>query len=347
MRKTILGTSDLEVSQLSLGTMTFGTQTGEADAHRQIDMALAAGINLIDTAEMYPVNPVTAENVGKTEEIIGRWVAGSGRRNEAVIATKITGSNGGIVRNGRGIDGETIVEAVETSLKRLKTDVIDLYQLHWPNRGSYHFRQYWSYTPGRDAKDEIEANMVETLEAMAGLQKAGKVRHFGLSNESAWGTAEWLRLAGQIGAPRMVSIQNEYSMMCRLFDTDLGELCVRENVDLLAYSPLATGLLTGKYRGGNIPEGSRLAINKDLSGRSNPRAHAAVDAYFGIAERHGLDPVHMALAFCRQRPFMGAAIFGATTSEQLDHILAGTELELTAEVQDEINTANRANPMPF
>ncbi len=347
MQKQKLGTSTLEVSPLALGTMTFGTQTSEADAHTQIDMALAAGINLIDTAEMYPVNPVTAENVGKTEEIVGRWIAASGRRDEAVIATKITGSNGGFVRDGRGIDGETIVEAVEASLRRLQTDVIDLYQLHWPNRGSYHFRQYWTYRPGDDAPEEIAANMVEVLEAMERLRRDGKVREFGLSNESAWGTAEWLRLARETGAPRMVSIQNEYSMLCRLFDTDLGELCCRERVGLLAYSPLATGLLTGKYRGGAVPEGSRMSINKTLNGRVNPRSIEAIEAYAEIAERHGLDLVALALAFCKARPFMGSVIFGATHADQLERILSGAELVLSDEILSEIDAANRTHPMSF
>ncbi|RYH11638.1 aldo/keto reductase [Tropicimonas sp. IMCC6043] len=347
MRRTLLGTSDLEVSQFALGTMTFGSQTSEADAHRQIDMALDAGIDLVDTAEMYPVNPVRAETVGRTEEIIGRWIAASGRRGEIVLATKITGENGGTVRGGRGIHGDTMIEAVDSSLKRLQTDVIDVYQLHWPNRGSFHFRQHWDYVPGGGTKAEIEANIVEVLEAMTRLQREGKVRHFGLSNESTWGTAAWLRLAAEIGAPRMISIQNEYSMLCRQFDTDLAELAVREEVGLLAYSPLGTGLLTGKYRGGAVPPGSRMSINANLSGRANPRAHAAVEAYAAIAERHGLDLVHMSLAFCAARPFMGSVIFGATGVDQLEHILAGIGMTLSEEVRNEINAAHRDHPMPF
>ena len=347
MRSKILGTSDLVVSQLSLGTMTFGTQTDEKDAHRQIDMALEAGINLVDTAEMYPVNPVRAETVGKTEEIVGRWISSSGRRDEIVLATKITGANGGFCRGGRGIDAGSIAEAIEGSLRRLQTDVIDLYQLHWPNRGSYHFRQNWDYAPGPETSEEIEANMVEVLAALDGLQKAGKVRHFGLSNESAWGTSEWLRLARENGLPRMVSIQNEYSLMCRIFDTDLAELSQREQVDLLAFSPLATGLLTGKYLGGAVPAGSRMSINKSLGGRNGPRVTDAVKAYVAVAERHGLDPVHMSLAFCLARPFMGSAIFGATSSAQLEHILAGSELTLSEEVLSDLNAAHRAHPMPY
>ncbi|PRY24918.1 aryl-alcohol dehydrogenase-like predicted oxidoreductase [Aliiruegeria haliotis] len=347
MQKHPLGTSALEVSDLCLGTMTFGTQTPEVDAHRQIDMALAAGINFIDTAEMYPVNPVRAENIGKTEEIIGNWIATSGRRDDIVLATKITGANGGICREGRGIDAETLIEAVDGSLQRLKTDVIDLYQLHWPNRGSYHFRQYWDFDPSTQNRAETEANMVLVLEALGRLQRQGKIREVGLSNESAWGTSEWLRLATQTGGPRMISIQNEYSLMCRLFDTDLAELCVNERVGLLAYSPLATGLLTGKYLDGKVPEGSRMDINAALGGRNTPRSAAAVAAYVGIAQARGLDPVHMALAFCRSRPFMGSAIFGATTSEQLQRILAGRDLVLDAETLKDINEAHRGHPMPY
>ncbi|SFC70370.1 aldo/keto reductase [Tropicimonas isoalkanivorans] len=347
MKTKRLGASDLEVTDLCLGTMTFGTNTDAADAHRQLDMALDAGIDFIDTAEMYPVNPVRAETVGRTEEIVGAWIAASGRRDDIVLATKISGANGGFVRDGRGIHPDTLVEAADASLSRLKTDVIDIYQLHWPNRGSYHFRQNWTYDPSTQNREETEAHMVEALEAMADLQKAGKIRHFGLSNESAWGTAEWLRLAGQTGGPRMVSIQNEYSLLCRLFDTDLAELSVNEDVPLLAYSPLAAGLLTGKYRHGEVPAGSRMSINETLAGRVTPRAHEAVEAYLSVAETHGLDLVHMALAFCRARPFMGSVILGATTSAQLEHILQGRDLVLSEEVLKELDEIHRTHPMPF
>lgn len=346
MQRRLLGTSDLEVSEFCLGTMTFGTQTGEADAHRQLSRALDGGINFLDTAEMYPVNPVRAETAGDTEAIIGRWVAASGRRDEYVLATKIAGP-GRAIRPGRHIDAESLVEAVEGSLGRLQTDRIDLYQLHWPNRGSYHFRQNWDYDPsGRDPA-AIEADMVEVLEAMDQLRRDGKVRHFGLSNETAWGTAQWLRLAAETGTPRMVSIQNEYSLMCRLFDTDLAELALAETVGLLAYSPLATGLLTGKYRGGAVPPGSRMAVNGNLGGRVTDRAMAAVEAYAAVAADHGLDLAQMALAFCRGRPFMGAVILGASSEAQLDHILAGAGLALDEAVLEALNAAHRGHPMPF
>ena len=344
-----LGTSDLEVTEFCLGTMTFGTNTPEEDAHAQLSMALDAGINFLDTAEMYPVNPVRAETVGVTEEIVGRWFAGpgKGRRDDYVLATKITGANGGFCRDGRGIDGETIRSAVDASLARLQTDAIDLYQLHWPNRGSYHFRQYWDYDPSHQDRAATEANMREVLAAMSELRDTGKVRHFGLSNETAWGTAEWLRLAEEMDAPRMVSIQNEYSLVCRLFDTDLAELAINEKVDLLAYSPLGAGLLTGKYAGGARPQGSRASVNGDLGGRITPRSEAAAAAYAGIAARHGLSAVHMALAWCLTRPFMGSVIFGATSAAQLGHILEGVGTTLPQEVLDEIAAVHRAHPMPY
>lgn len=347
MRRHPLGTSDLIVPDLCLGTMTFGTQTPEEDGHRQIDMALEAGIDFLDTAEMYPVNPVRAETVGVTETIIGNWVAKSGRRSDVTIATKISGQNGSFVRPGRPIDGEAMFEAVEGSLKRLQTDVIDLYQLHWPNRGSYQFRQNWTYDPSQQNREETRANMIEVLEAMAKLQAAGKVREFGLSNESAWGTAEWLRLASDMGAPRMISIQNEYSLMCRMFDTDLAELCVNEKVGLLAFSPLATGLLTGKYQGGAVPEGSRKSLNPSMSGRDGPRSSAAVAAYLDIAAKHGLDPVHLALGFCQTRPFMGSVIFGATTTAQLETVIAGKDVAIGKEVLKDLTKAHMAHPMPY
>lgn len=349
MRTRILGTSDLEVTEFCLGTMTFGTQTQQDDAHAQIERALEAGINFLDTAEMYPVNPVTAENVGKTETIIGNWLGGAGktRRGDIVVATKITGANPGFCRQGRGIDGETIRTAVEGSLQRLQTDVIDLYQLHWPNRGSYHFRQYWNFDPSKQDVEAAEANMREVLTAMTELKAAGKVRHFGLSNESAWGTAQWLRLAKEMDAPRMVSIQNEYSLLCRIFDTDLAELAVNERVDLLAYSPLAAGLLTNKYADGAMPKGSRASINGTLGGRINERSQIATAAYVEIAQRHGVSPISLALAFCTTRPFMGSIIFGATTLDQLEQILTGLDTTLPEAALEEITAVHRANPMPF
>lgn len=347
MRMNELGRTGLKVSELCLGSMTWGTQNTMDEGHAQIDMALDHGVNFVDTAEMYPVNPVAAENVGKTESIIGAWNARSGRRAEIVLATKMSGVNGGFVRDGQGITAATITEGVEGSLKRLQTDYIDLYQLHWPNRGSYMFRQNWEFDPSNQNRDETIANMHEVLEALGKMVEAGKIRHVGLSNESAWGTAMWLRASDEGHGPRMVSIQNEYSLLCRLFDTDLSELCVNEDVGLLAFSPLATGLLSGKYKRDVTPKGSRRDINGDLGGRVTERVWGAVEAYEAIAAKHGLDINQMALAWCRTRPFMASAIFGATKMEQLKVALGSVEVVLSDEVLGEIGAAHKAHPMTY
>ncbi|MGI9368859.1 MAG: aldo/keto reductase, partial [Ruegeria sp.] len=233
MKMKPLGRTGIMVSDLCLGTMTFGTQTTESDAHRQMDLALSAGINFLDAAEMYPVNPVSKETVGRTEEILGNWnAANPERRGEFIMATKHSGEGFAGARNGAPISAETIPEAVEGSLRRMQTDYIDLYQFHWPNRGSYMFRQNWNFDPSGQNRDEVLANMEECLEALQRQVDKGNIRAFGLSNESAWGTAQWLRLAEQTGTPRVASIQNEYSILCRFFDTDMAELSLNEDVGL-------------------------------------------------------------------------------------------------------------------
>lgn len=347
MQKIELGRSGILVSEWCLGTMTYGNQTGQADAHAQMDRALAAGISFWDTAEMYPVNPVRAETVGLSEQIIGNWFAATGRRAEVQIATKVAGPNPNFVRGGRGFDGPTIPQAVDASLRRLQTDVIDLYQLHWPERGSYMFRQNWTFDPSGQNRAVTLAHMDDVLGAMAEVVKAGKVRAFGLSNESCWGTTRWIDRSAAIDAPRVASVQNEYSLLCRMYDTDLAEMAVNEGVTLLAFSPLAAGLLTGKYQGGAVPEGSRITLNPDLSGRKTPRAFTAVAAYQALAAAHGLDPVHMALAWHRTRPFASCPIFGATSVEQLDRILSGVEVGLSDELVKSINALHRDHPMPY
>lgn len=347
MKMNPLGTTGMVVSELCLGTMTYGTQTPEDDAHRQIDTALAAGVNFIDTAEMYPVNPVRAETTGRSEEILGSWHKKTGRRGDYILATKHSGEGLAAVRDGAPISSKTIAATVEGSLKRLQTDYIDLYQFHWPNRGSYMFRKNWNFDPSSQNREETLDNMRDCLGALQQQVDKGNIRAFGLSNESAWGTAQWLRLAEEGLGPRVASIQNEYSLICRMYDTDLAELSVNEEVGLLAFSPLGTGLLTGKYQQGAVPEGSRKSIVPELGGRHSPRVYDAVQAYLDIAQRHGLDPVHMALAWCRTRPFMASAIFGATTQVQLEQALKSVELELTSEVLEEINLAHRAHPMPY
>lgn len=347
MKMKPLGRTGIEVSELCLGTMTFGTQTPEAEAHAQMEMARDHGINFFDAAEMYPVNPISAETVGWTEEIVGNWFEKTGRRDEVVMATKHSGAGFKHARDGAPISAKTIPEAIEGSLRRLKTDVIDLYQFHWPNRGSYMFRQNWAFDPSQQDRAATLAHMEEALEALQAQVEKGNIRAFGLSNESAWGTAEWLRIAGEKGGPRVASIQNEYSLLCRLYDTDLAELSVNEDVGLLAFSPLAAGLLTGKYQHGRVPEGSRMSIVENLGGRKSARVFDAVDAYLAIAQTHGIDPIHMAMAFTLQRPFMCSSIFGATRIEQLEHLLKCTEVTLSDEVMKDINDAHRAHPMPY
>ena len=346
MQKLPLGRSDIMVTEWCLGTMTYGNQTPEDDAHTQIDMALDAGINFLDTAEMYPVNPVRAETVGVTEEIVGNWIAKSGRRDELVIATKV-GGDSAMIRDGEGYDGKIIPKTIDASLKRLKTDVIDLYQMHWPMRGSYMFRQNWTYDPSGQNRQETLDHMMEVLEALGDAVKAGKIRSIGMSNESAWGMTKWCDLAEQAGLPRMVSVQNEYSLLCRLYDTDMAEMAVNEDVTLLSFSPLACGLLTGKYQNGALPAGSRMAINGDLGGRKSERVFDATQAYLDLAAAHGLDPVHMSMAWQRTRPFPVSAIFGATTKEQLAQILAGRDVVLDPAVVAEIDQCHRAHPMPY
>ncbi len=342
-----LASGALELSELCLGAMNWGSLDSEAEGHSQIDMALDHGVNCIDTAEMYPVNPILAETVGLSEEITGRWFARTGRRADVVLATKVTGSNGGFVREGRGFNGAVIRETIDASLKRLQTDYIDIYQLHWPNRGSYMFRQNWDYDPSAQNKAETLDHMRDVLSALQEAVAAGKVRHFGLSNESAWGMAMWLATAREMGAPEAVTIQNEYSLLCRMFDTDLAELCANEKVGLMAFSPLAVGLLTGKYQGGAVPEGSRMSTQPELGGRNSPRVGTAVAAYLDIAKKHGLDPVHLALAFCRTRPFMATAIFGARNADQMARALGSVEVELSDEVLAEVTQAHKAHPLPY
>ena len=342
-----LGRTGLMVSELCLGSMTWGSQNTPEEGHAQIDRALDAGINFVDTAEMYPVNPIRAETVGRSEEIIGDWFAKGGARDRMILASKHSGAGFAHARDGAPISSATIAQTVEGNLRRLKTDYIDLYQFHWPNRGSYMFRQNWTFDPSTQDKAATMAHMEDALGALQKLVDEGKIRAFGLSNESAWGTAQWLRKSEEGHGPRVASIQNEYSLLCRIYDTDLAELSVNEDVGLLAFSPLAAGLLSGKYQGGAVPSGSRMDLNGDLGGRKTDRVFPAVQAYLDIADAHGLDPVHMALAWCRTRPFMCSAIFGATTMAQLDRALGSVDVTLSNEVLEAITATHRAHPMPY
>lgn len=347
MRYNELGRTGIKVSELCLGSMTWGTQNTLEEGHEQIDAALDLGVNFIDTAEMYPTNPVLAENVGRTEEIIGEWIAKTGRRDDFVLATKITGIGQRMVRDGAAITAVTLREAVEGSLARLKTDVIDVYQLHWPNRGSYHFRQNWAFDASTQDKASAEASMLEILQEVQRLENEGKIRHFALSNESAWGTAKWLQLARDHNLPRVQSIQNEYNLLCRHFDLDMAELNHHEDVSLLAFSPIAAGLLSGKYKEDVTPAGSRRDLNAGLGGRITPRVWPAVEAYGEVAQRHGLDLAQMALAWCLTRPFMTSAIFGATSISQLETAIGAADLVFSDEVLADIAIVHKAHPVPY
>ncbi len=342
-----LGNSDIQVSEICLGSMTWGTQNSEAEGHAQIDYALDHGVNFIDTAELYPAIPMTSRTTGRTEEIIGSWLAKSGRRDDIILATKVAGKGNTDVQDGIEINPEKIRVSVEGSLRRLQTEYIDLYQLHWPNRGSYAFRKNWTFDPSHQDTAATLEHIEQTLACLAELVDAGKIRTIGLSNESCWGTARFLRVAEERGYPRVVSLQNEYSLLYRLYDLDLAELSHHENVGLLPYSPLACGMLTGKYADGARPEGSRMTITEDMYGRANDDLWNVIDAYISTARKHGLQPAQMAIAFCNQRPFVTSSIIGATSVDQLGINLGAADVRLDDAVLEDIQAIYRRHPMPF
>jgi len=340
-----LGHTDIDVSLICLGTMTWGCQNTEEQAHEQMDYALERGVNFWDTAELYAVPP-EEHTQGLTETYIGNWFAKTGRRDEVVLASKIAGPGFPWIRGGAAIDKQQLNNALEGSLKRLQTDYIDLYQLHWPNRGNYHFGQQWDFNP-KFNPDSVRENFLEVLETLDGFIKEGKLRAIGLSNETAWGTSQYLHLAEEKGLPRMASIQNEYSLLCRLFEPDLAEIALAEDCGLLAWSPLATGMISGKYLDGARPKGSRWSIEGRIIHRDTPQAQAAVRAYMDIAAKHGLDVCQMALAFVNQQPFVTANIIGATTMEQLKTNIDSIDVKLSDEVLRDIEKVYRDYPMPF
>jgi aryl-alcohol dehydrogenase-like predicted oxidoreductase len=334
MKMKKLGRTDVMVSEICLGTMTWGLQNTEAEGHEQMDYALEQGVNFFDTAEMYAV-PASAPTYGKTEEIIGTWFKKTGNRDKVILASKVAGGGRPWVRGGRGIDAAGVREAVEGSLRRLQTDVIDLYQIHWPRRGHYHFEGSWDYNPYTQNRDEVLPNILEVHAEMGKLVREGKIRYFGLSNESAWGTMQYLRQATELGLPRVQSIQNEYNFLRRYYDMDLAELAFHEDVGLLAYSPLAAGALSGKYLGGVLPPGTRGAISGSAY-RNNQYTEPAIRAYIALAEKHGLDINQMAIAFCLTKPFMTSVIIGATTMDHLRTNIAAAGLTLSQDVLDGI-----------
>ena len=343
-----LGQSELRVSSYCLGTMTFGESTSEKDGHEQIDLSIDAGINFFDTAEMYPTCPLRPETTGDTEVIIGNWIdKNRSKRSDIILATKISGIGYEAVRSGEGINRDSIKVAIEGSLQKLKTDYVDLYQLHWPNRGSYHFRQNWNYNPSNQDTKKANENILEVLESLSEIQKEGKIRYIGLSNETCWGTIQFLKYLKNFPNLKLVSTQNEYSLLCRLYDLDMAEMSHHENISLLAYSPLAGGFLTGKYLHGSVPKNSRLSRVSSLFGRINENSTLAVKEYVSLARSFNLEPVHMALAFCNQRPFMGSVIFGATDKLQLTKIINGLDIVLSDELLDELNKLYKKYPITF
>ena len=347
MKYRKLGRSGLDVSLIGLGTMTWGEQNTEAEAHEQLDYALARGINLIDTAEMYPVPPL-AQTQGLTETYIGTWLASRKRRQDVVLASKVAGpvrdpKRPGHIRDGKTfLDRKNLTAALDASLKRLRTDYLDLYQLHWPDRTTATFGKLaYPWTEG-----EQTVAIEETLSVLQDFVREGKVRHVGVSNETPWGVAQFLKHAENQGLPRIVSIQNAYSLLNRVFESGLSEFSRHEDVGLLAYSPLAMGMLCGKYLDGARPEGARLTRYERFTRYSNPQAEAATAEYVALARRLGLSPTHMALAFINQQPFVTSNLIGATTLAQLKENIDSVEVTLPQEALDGIAQIHARHPNP-
>lgn len=344
MKTSLLGGSGIRVSRICLGTMTFGQQNTPADAQRQLDAALEAGVNFIDSAEMYPF-PANAETFGRSEAIIGEWLKARGNRHRVVLATKVTGPGerfdyirGGDLKH----DRRHLEAALEGSLRRLGTDYVDLYQIHWPDRNA----NYFGRLDYRHHAEDTFTPLEETLGVLGDLVAAGKVRAVGLSNETPWGVMTYLRLADSLGLPRVVAVQNPYNLLNRSFEIGLSEVALREDCGLLAYSPLAAGTLSGKYLGGARPPGARLSLFGQFDRYLGESALAATRAYVELAREHGLDPTRMAIADVVSQPFVTSAIIGATTMEQLESNLAAADTVLPAEVVEAIATIHRAAPNP-
>ncbi len=336
--------STLEVSSLGLGTMTFGEQNSEADAHAQLDLAVSRGINLIDTAEMYPVPP-RPETQGLTESYIGSWLKARGNREKVVLASKVAGpvrGNDASIRLDQALDRKNIRIALEASLKRLNTDYLDLYQLHWPQRQTNFFGSL-NY---RYSKSNATVTLLETLEALNEQVRAGKIRYIGVSNETPWGVMRYLQLAEKHELPRIVTIQNPYSLLNRSFEVGLAEISQHEGIELLAYSCLAFGTLSGKYLNGARPAGARNTLFSRFTRYSGEQAQQAVAEYVALAQRHQLDPAQMALAFVRQQPFVASTLLGATTLEQLKRNLDSYHLQLDEEVMAGLETIHRRFTFP-
>ncbi|BFM06584.1 aldo/keto reductase [Halioxenophilus aromaticivorans] len=349
MRYSQLGTSSLEVSRACLGTMTWGTQNTQQDADEQIEYALRHGINFIDTAEMYSIPP-NAESYGKTETIIGNWLARNpSKRSKFVLASKIAPGMS-YIRDGRPLCKETIIEAVDTSLSRLQTDYIDLYQLHWPNRTSPHFGKHFPnhYRVSKANSEEHTAGMLDVLEGLNVCVKAGKIRYCGLSDDTPWGIATYLKLSEQHNLPRMVSIQNEFNLLHSKDWPYLVEHCAMERVAFLPWSPLAAGMLSGKYLNGARPEGSRWTLTqRNGLFRDTPLAAEAVQAYVDLAKEHSITPSQLAIAWCDQVDGVTSTIIGATSMAQLEEDINAFDITLSDDLKSAILTVLKKYPAPF
>jgi aryl-alcohol dehydrogenase-like predicted oxidoreductase len=337
-----LGNTDLDVSTICLGTMTWGEQNTQEQAFEQMDFALSNGVNFWDTAELYAVPP-RKETYGDTEEIIGKWFEKTKKRKEVILATKVAGPARDYLRNGENsFTGPNLESALNNSLKRLKTDYIDLYQLHWPERNVNNFGRL-GYVHKENSWNQFE----DVLGELDKYIKAGKIRYVGLSNETPWGTLNFLQLSKDKNLPRMMSIQNPYNLLNRTYEVGLAEVSIREQVGCLAYSPLASGYLTGKYRNKNFPKGSRMQRDWDFWTRyRKPNTEAAVELYFKICEKHNLNMTQMSIKFCEIQEFMTSVIIGATTMEQLKSDIESVNVNLTNDVIEEINQVQTIYPNP-
>jgi aryl-alcohol dehydrogenase-like predicted oxidoreductase len=341
-----LGNTGLDVSLIGLGTMTWGEQNNLQEACEQMDYAVAQGINFFDAAEMYPVPP-RPETTGETERCIGQWLTQTGKRSEIVLASKVSGRADTIpdwkhIRGGPRLSRDHIRRAIEGSLERLQTDYVDLYQVHWPERATNFFgKRGYVHVPGADG-----IAIEDTLNALSELVDEGLVKHVGLSNETPWGVMEYLRLASERGLAKVVSIQNVYNLLSRQFETGLAEMAIREEVGLLAYSPLAFGVLSGKYLGGKMPAGSRLALFERFARYGSPQSTSATEAYKEIADNHGISLAQMSLAFVCQQPFVTSNLIGATNMQQLSENIEAVNVKLSEEVLAEIEAIHNRYPDP-
>ena len=343
MKYTTLPNTNIKVSKICLGSMTWGNQNTETEGHEQLDYAFEQGINFIDTAELYPV-PAEARTSGRTSEIIGTWLRKTGNRDKVILASKIAGP-GEYTAHIRtsGFSPESIRDAVNKELDRLQTDYIDLYQLHWPERQTNTFGvRGYSYNPN----DPWEDNFNDVLHTLDEIIKEGKIRNVGLSNEKAWGTMRYLEESKTHNLPRMITIQNAYSLLNRPFEGDLAEIAIRENIGLLAYSPLAFGVLSGKYIKGTAAENSRLNLFPTFARYSSEQSTEAAREYLKIAENNNLTLTQMSLAFVNQQPFVTSNIIGATTMEQLKENIASVDVKLSKEILEQINEVHAAIPNP-